>query len=64
MWNIFSCELEVIFYIQYFSTFSIVFSLFTIIFLSIIFTFWLLNNRNIHYTFTYNATDKILKKDS
>ena len=64
MWNIFSCELEVIFYIQYFSTFSIVFSLFTIIFLSIIFIFWLLNNRNIHYAFTYNTTDKILKKDS
>ena len=57
MWNIFSCELEVIFYIQYFSTFSIVFSLTTIIFLSIIL-------RNIHYTFTYNTTDKILKKDS
>ena len=55
MWNIFSYELEVIFYIQYFSTFSIVFFLFTIIFLSIIFIFWLLNNRNIHYNFTYNT---------
>ena len=64
MWNIISCELEVIFYIQYFSAFSFVFSLSTIIFLSIIFIFWLLNNRNIHYTFTYNTTDKILKKDN
>ena len=63
MRNIFSCELEVIFYIEYFSTFSIVFSLSTIIFLSIIFIFWLLNNRNIHYTFKYNTTGKILKKD-
>ena len=30
--------------------------------LSIIFIFWPLNNRNIHYTFTYNTTDKIFKK--
>ena len=62
-WNIISCELEVIFYIQllFFYFFYCLFSFHDNL-LSIIFIFWPLSNRNIHYTFTYNTPDKIFKK--